>query len=152
MPQGKISTAYGQETALLISPVEEDHAILNALFQHNGWTLQGASSLSSASGLLREETTSVVITERNLPDGDWKDVLVAIHILRNPPLLIVISRLADDYLWAEALNLGAYDLLAKPLDQTEAFRVLTSAWVRKASAIRIGASKASESRLSAETG
>ena len=45
MPQGKItSSAYGQEIALLISPVEEDHAILNALFQHNGWTLRGTSS------------------------------------------------------------------------------------------------------------
>ena len=138
MPQGKISTAYGQETALLISPVEEDHAILNALFQHNGWTLRGTSSLGSASALLREEATSVVITERDLPDGDWKDVLVAIHILRNPPLLIVISRLADDYLWAEALNLGAYDVLAKPLDQTETLRALTSAWIRRASAIHSG--------------
>jgi DNA-binding NtrC family response regulator len=138
MPQAEIATAYGQEIALLISPVEEDHAILNALFQHNGWTLHTTSSLSSASALLREEATSVVITERDLPDGDWKDVLLAIHILRKPPLLIVISRLADDYLWAEALNLGAYDVLAKPLDQTEAIRVLTSAWIRRASVIRSG--------------
>jgi DNA-binding NtrC family response regulator len=152
MPQAKItSAAYGQEIALLISPVEEDHAILNALFQHNGWTLHG-KSLSSASALLREKATSVVITERDLPDGDWKDVLVAIHILRNPPLLIVIARLADDYLWAEALNLGAYDVLAKPLDQTEAVRVLTSAWARKSISRPFGASDASESRLSAETG
>jgi CheY-like chemotaxis protein len=139
MPRAKItSAAYGQEIALLISPVEEDHAILKALFQHNGWTLHVTSSLSSACALLREEATSVVITERDLPDGDWKDVLVAIHILRKPPLLIVISRLADGYLWAEALNLGAYDVLAKPLDQAEAVRVLTSAWVRRASAIRSG--------------
>ena len=139
MPQAKItSSAYGQESALLISPVEDDHAILNALFQQNGWTLRGTNSLSSASDLLREEATSVVITERDLPDGDWKDVLVAIHILRKPPLLIVISRMADDYLWAEALNLGAYDVLAKPLDHTEAVRVLTSAWIRRASAIRSG--------------
>jgi hypothetical protein len=30
-------------------------------------------------------------------------------------------------LWAEALNLGAYDLLMKPLDFMEARRVLTLA-------------------------
>jgi CheY-like chemotaxis protein len=37
----------------------------------------------------------------------------------DPPMLIVTSRLADDYLWAEALNLGAYDVLAKPFDASE---------------------------------
>ena len=38
------------------------------------------------------------------------------------------SRLADEHLWAEALNLGAYDLLAKPFDRMEAMRVLDAAW------------------------
>jgi len=36
----------------------------------------------------------------------------------------VTSRLADERLWAEALNLGAYDVLAKPFDSTEAMRVV----------------------------
>jgi DNA-binding NtrC family response regulator len=84
----------------------------------------------SASALLNEGTTSVVITERHFPVGDWKDVLEVIHHLPKAPLLIVISRAADNYLWAEALNLGAYDVLATPLDQIEATRVLTSAWIR----------------------
>jgi hypothetical protein len=33
-----------------------------------------------------------------------------------PPLLVVTSRLADDRLWWEALNLGGYNVLAKPLN------------------------------------
>jgi DNA-binding NtrC family response regulator len=122
--------AHGLETALLISPDEEDHEILNELFHHNSWTLRRAPSVKSASALLNEGATSVVITERDLPLGDWKGVLDVIHRLPKVPLLIVISRLADDHLWAEALNLGAYDVLAKPLDQTEAARVLTLAWIR----------------------
>ena len=48
--------------------------------------------------------------------------------LPDPPVLIVTSRLADEYLWAEALNLGAYDVLVKPFDASEAVRVLDSAW------------------------
>ena len=43
-------------------------------------------------------------------------------------LMIVTSRLADERLWAEALNLGAYDVLAKPFDRTEAMRVVAAAW------------------------
>ena len=36
--------------------------------------------------------------------------------------------LADERLWAEALNLGAYDVLAKPFGRTEAMRVVAAAW------------------------
>jgi DNA-binding response OmpR family regulator len=49
--------------------------------------------------------------------------------LPNPPLLIVTSRLADERLWAEALNLGAYDVLAKPFDKREVIRTVTAAWL-----------------------
>jgi DNA-binding NtrC family response regulator len=38
-------------------------------------------------------------------------------------MLIVTSRLADDRLWAEALNLGAYDVIAKPFDASEVVRI-----------------------------
>ncbi|MBN9662645.1 MAG: hypothetical protein J0H49_30885 [Acidobacteria bacterium] len=54
-----------------------------------------------------------------------------------PPLLIVISRLDDERLWAEALNLGVYDLLAKPLATSEVVRILNQAW-RQWQAIREG--------------
>jgi DNA-binding NtrC family response regulator len=124
----------GEPVALLISPVEEDHNTLQQLFQQHGWNLHATKSLDSGSTFLRENAVSVVITERDLAVGNWKDVLNAIHGLREPPLLVVISRLADDSLWAEALNLGVYDVLAKPLVQAEVVRVLTSAWIRRAAA------------------
>jgi FixJ family two-component response regulator len=42
--------------------------------------------------------------------------------------LIVASRLADERLWAEALNLGAWDVLAKPFNHIEVIRSVKSAW------------------------
>ena len=39
------------------------------------------------------------------------------------------SRLADEAFWAEVLNLGAYDVLMKPFDATEVFRVVSLAWL-----------------------
>jgi DNA-binding NtrC family response regulator len=121
----------GEPVALLISPVEEDHNTLQQLFQQHGWNLHATKSLDSGSTFLRENAVSVVITERDLAVGNWKDVLNAIHGLREPPLLVVISRIADNSLWAEALNLGVYDVLAKPLVQAEVVRVLTSARIQQ---------------------
>jgi hypothetical protein len=42
----------------------------------------------------------------------------------------VASHFADDQLWAEALNLGAYDVLAMPLRAAEVFRSVSLAWRR----------------------
>jgi DNA-binding NtrC family response regulator len=123
-------------TALLISPAERDHEFLQKLFAEQGWTLFSARSLGSGSILLRQENISVVLTERDLPLGSWRDVLEIAHGVLYPPLVIVTSLHADEQLWAEALNLGAYDVLAKPLDQSEIVRVLTSAWIRHGGAFR----------------
>ena len=51
-----------------------------------------------------------------------------VNAMPNAPSLIVTSRLADDRLWAEALNLGAWDVLAKPFHVTEVIRSVRSAW------------------------
>lgn len=66
-----------------------------------------------------------------MPGGSWKGVPHAIRGFSEPPSLIVISRLADNRLWAEALNLGVYDVLAKPLVPGEVACVLTSAWIQE---------------------
>jgi DNA-binding response OmpR family regulator len=41
----------------------------------------------------------------------------------------VTSRLADDRLWAEVLNIGGYDVLAKPFVPAEVFRTISLAWL-----------------------
>jgi DNA-binding response OmpR family regulator len=57
------------------------------------------------------------------------EVLAHITPLPRPPFVIVTSRLADDELWSEALNLGAYDVLAKPFEATEVTRIVSLAWL-----------------------
>ena len=70
--------------------------------------------------------------------------------MMDPPLLIVTSRFADERLWAEALNVGAYDVLAKPFERDEVNRVLTSAWVRRARATARAASTKGDVRHEAD--
>ena len=55
-------------------------------------------------------------------------------LLPHHPVLVVTSRLTDEYLWKEVLNLGAHDVLAK------LFRAAQVQWVLE-SARRIWASR-----------
>jgi DNA-binding NtrC family response regulator len=89
------------------------------------WTLLARPTLHSALSVLREATVPIVVCEAELL---WRELLEYISSLADPPLLIVTSRLADERLWAEALSLGAYDVLAKPFDATEVIRILGTAW------------------------
>ena len=125
-----------RNSALLISPFEQDHRILRSIFREQGWSFFGTRSLESALAALRRSAASVVITEKDLPAGNWKDVLDAMLCLPDAPLVVVSSLQADNYLWAEALNLGAYDVLAKPFDRTEVIRVCNSAWMQHMRASR----------------
>ena len=141
MSEANQPSHYGKPrllNVLSVSPLAEDHATLGSVFGDTApdfltdvhWQLSTASTLSSALRSLLRLDCPVVICERDLPLGDWKDLLEHTRHLKNPPLVIVASRHADDSLWAEALNLGAYDVLAKPFDRIEIIRVVTSACLR----------------------
>jgi DNA-binding response OmpR family regulator len=82
-------------------------------------------------GRLERTIPRVILCDSDLPDGNWKDVLEMAASLHDPPPVIVTSRLADEYLWAEVLNLGGYDVLSKPLDARELERTLRLAWERR---------------------
>jgi DNA-binding response OmpR family regulator len=77
---------------------------------------------------LKRWSTPVVLCDRDLPDGSWKDLLGATKTLSRPPRVVVTSRLAEERLWAEALNLGCHDVLHQPFQASELFRVLNLAW------------------------
>lgn len=107
-------------TILAVLSAGEDRTSLAGILPGSEWTLHFARVLSEARTLLRRSHVDVVISDSRLSDGlCWKDLLGEIQAMGGPPPLIVADRLADEYLWAEVLNLGGYDLLAKPFDARE---------------------------------
>jgi len=123
-------------TVLSVSPFADDHTSLSTILKQSErirdriskWKLRRCATVESAMASLCQARIPIVFTERDLSPASWRDLLCNVSLLPDPPVLIVTSRLADEYLWAEALNLGAYDVLAKPFDAFEVMRVFSSAW------------------------
>jgi DNA-binding response OmpR family regulator len=113
---------------LAILPCAEDQTSLKEIFTHSKWKLGLAEALGPARPLLDELAAGVVISDQRLPDGSWQDVLLELQCRRVEPVLIVSSRLADDGLWAEVLNLGGCDVLATPFQAREVIRSVSFAW------------------------
>ena len=124
---------------LSVSPNSEDHVALGRMLAVTDgpiapaliWSVRRATTVESATALLDNLAFDVLVCEEDLAPGNWRHVLRYLSTLLDPPLFVVTSRRADEYLWAEALNLGAWDVLAKPLDPGEVVRVLRSASVHR---------------------
>jgi len=128
MPTPTIFGSAPKITVLAVSASRADRDELNHIFARSRWRLYQAHSSAEALTLLRTQTIPVVIADTDLPDATWSDLLARLDSLANPPHLIVTSAFADDRLWAEALNLGAYDVLSKPFDAVDVFRAVSLAW------------------------
>lgn len=130
-----------QITVLSVAPDEKDHARLAEIFAgaqwtlcpNSRWALEACRSLASAFSALKGDKIPLVVCSDDLGAESWRDLWAAMALLPGAPSLIVTSRLADERLWAEALNLGAYDLLTKPFDSGEVVRTLSQAWLQRLS-------------------
>lgn len=116
-------------TILSVSADCNDHAELQHSLAGTNCRTITASSLQDGLRLLRKGGISVVVCDSRLGDGAWRKILNVngIPSASSSPALIVSSCTADEYLWAEVLNLGGFDVIAKPFERDELRHVVQSA-------------------------
>jgi DNA-binding NtrC family response regulator len=112
---------------LFVSPRREDAVSISKMLASAGIPCEHVSTCREARQRLARDSWDAVLTEASLEDGGWQDVLALAFDVENSPPVVVTHRAADDRLWAEALNLGCYDVLAQPFDPGEVQRILTLA-------------------------
>jgi DNA-binding NtrC family response regulator len=99
--------------------VEDDVVLqlsLTAVLRREGFTILGARSLAEARMQLMRERPTVVVLDVNLPDGSGFEILEHLRSEPDSPLAIV-STASDSLATAvEALRLGAFDFLTKPIN------------------------------------
>jgi two-component system, NtrC family, response regulator HydG len=111
---------------LFVSGDRSDARQLTGMLHELPLALDHATSIRQARSKLEKKCFNVVLTEAALPDGDWLDVLRLSRNTPTEPQVIVTDAQADARFWAEALNLGAYDMLAQPFFEPEVRRILSN--------------------------
>ena len=115
------------KTILLVGIVGSDGTCLDKILLDYNWQSHRVGNCREALEFLNQHHVPVVLSEAKLSDGSWREILNGMASLSEPPNLIVLSRLADDRLWAEVLNLGGYDVLMTPFAAEEVLRVTFAA-------------------------
>jgi DNA-binding NtrC family response regulator len=102
---------------------------LERVIGSKAWRLDHAENCRSAISFIdrRGDAIRAVICEQKLPDGTWRNVLNHLTDTFPSTPLVVCSQLADAELWVEVLNVGGFDVLAKPFREEEVLWVLESA-------------------------
>ena len=107
----------------------QDRNSLRRIFRAFRWQGEFVESCDRLPHALEEFRPDVVLTDAALTGGkSWRDVLRTAQERHAAPPVIVSSRLADERLWAEVLNLGGYDLLMAPFRAREVRHVVTMAY------------------------
>jgi len=114
--------------AMLVMAQERRLPLLDVL-ESCGIEVVPACNCNEARRML-ETQVQVVLTDRVLPDGDWRAVLeIVAQDLANVQV-VVCSRLGDHTLLIDVLEQGAYDVLVEPYQCEEVRRVLEAAAAR----------------------
>jgi glycosyltransferase involved in cell wall biosynthesis/ActR/RegA family two-component response regulator len=108
------SASSAEATALI---VEDDPAMLklNALhLQEAGYRVLTAASCEEGRAKLGE-SIDLVLLDLNLPDGNGLSLVESIHRMPHSPEIIFLSSETDVSTGVEAMRLGAFDYLCKPV-------------------------------------
>jgi len=114
-------------TIVAVFPSGEDRTSLINIFGRSKWKLQFTSTLAETQAALSPAPGAVISGARLCDGHSWNDLLCEMQKMECPAPLIVGDRLADERLWAKVLNLGGYDLLAKPFNAKEVLHVVSTA-------------------------
>lgn len=98
--------------------VDDDKIILDSLCEFlnlEGYETTPAGSFAQAVEKLKNQTFSLVITDVNMPDGDGFELLKLIKKKYTGTVAIVITGYGTIESAVEAIKMGAYDYLTKPI-------------------------------------
>jgi CheY-like chemotaxis protein len=112
---------------LIVSSGIQDRQLLAQLLTSHAYPRYWTSTVQEAADWLSSNSARVVICDGTLPDGDWRAVWEGVRSRPDPPVFIVSASWTDARLWAELLNVGAYDVLVKPYEKSEVSRILQHA-------------------------
>jgi DNA-binding NtrC family response regulator len=112
---------------LIVSSESKNRHALMEILDREGWKTIYATTASECEEVFNNHKIHVVFCERGLSDGTYRDLLAMTRSRGRNVCLVVTSRLADWDEYLEALNDGAFDLIASPSQTADVVRVLKQA-------------------------
>jgi DNA-binding NtrC family response regulator len=124
---------------------------LTALLAEEGYSVEAVEDGRQASRLLGEEHFDAALLDVRMPGKDGLAVLRELHARRHPPAVLVMTAYGNSSVAIEAMKLGAYDYITKPLHFDELLIQLERAVANRRQSIELEAYRGDEPRRGGES-
>jgi DNA-binding NtrC family response regulator len=121
--------------ALLTEP--SDCNLLQVAATTNRWQVTFAGSEPELTTLLARAPAPVALCDRDLLAPHWGAAVQKLAACSPRTCILLVTKVADFYLWDEIVWRGGYDLVSKPLQPGELVRAVKSAWSYSINGTRI---------------
>jgi DNA-binding NtrC family response regulator len=111
--------------AVLIEDDETTRTALSQIVEHHGFTVASAGTLAGGRKLIEEHPPGVIIADLHLPDGDGAELLREVQESSATEVVLITGFATVDSA-IDALRLGAFDYILKPIDMAHLKRVLVN--------------------------
>jgi DNA-binding response OmpR family regulator len=115
-------------TVIGLAFTDKDRGVLADVCSRKQWNVLFADTSDQARAALDQVKAPVILCDRDLAGGEWRDVVQALASSPHRACVILISRVVDHYLWNEVVQRGGYDVLLKPLREEDVVRAVRLAW------------------------
>src|SRR5580692_8259377 len=103
---------------------EEDRSVLADASRQQTWEVHFAESCEQASAMANRLAAPVILLDRDWPGTEWRSAVESLAALPHRACVVLVSGVADAYLWQEIVRRDGYDILSKPLRRNEVMRVV----------------------------
>jgi PAS domain S-box-containing protein/putative nucleotidyltransferase with HDIG domain len=115
----------GKEKVLIVDDEELILMTLRALFEDLGYRVVGAANGREGLEVFAREKPSIVFTDLRMPEMDGLALIAALHERSPETPVIVISGVGTLKDAIEAVRLGAWDYVTKPVQEMEELEITT---------------------------
>jgi DNA-binding NtrC family response regulator len=103
---------------------EQDRHVLTSIADQGPWDVHFAESCEEAGAVANQLGAPVILFDRNWPGTEWRTAVENLAASAHRACVVLVSGVADDYLFQELNRHGGYDILPKPLRPDNAARVV----------------------------
>lgn len=119
-PEGDVSTVMKADGRVRRVVLVDDEPvilqILSAVLEDGPWEITACGSAAEARKVLRSDGVDVLITDKNLPDGNGLELLKLAREVNDLAEVIIITGYANLETALTAMELDAFDYVLKPLN------------------------------------
>jgi DNA-binding NtrC family response regulator len=128
LSNGEANREKPRTPILLASAREDDVVSLQKILLDSNWTAVVVAAWADALEAQGRMNFPIVLCDRDLTGLRWHEGVRAMMRARLRPTVILLSNVADPYLWDELVQVGGFDVLPRPFRREETLAILNFAF------------------------